>query len=484
MYVGESENLDDLEFLDTEEQNPKPLAPTCIFVHVRFLRHEIPAFDPAQADRQAYDAAVEDWHRLWEIGAPPVHAASDVLASPTRRLPRAEAPLGSPSAGPHFIFRKLTAAKRALLDAHNDEQVRTPLAHWLEDYARLSWAASTGLPVYALDYIYNLDRSRSPSVWAESTSDNKDPGTHWYLRFGYQDHKRNWLYASLLCLNTTKPPALMARAVPTIFYAGMSGTVTPKCSLSGTGEFPDDGKADSYYETNWFILNAGRDSRTVSLSNVPNMLMAYWLAGRGRLFLKSTSSKHGIWPVTLPSSDAADITPGRLMGMLLDSFPDGRLLRAPDSGEPQFIVQDFIQFADEYRCFVVDGRLAGGTPVRRADTQHAWRLTGKREGRFRPFMCADREADGPRHERARTAAYARAARRLVAAVSAEGGNVPSDYVLDLGTDVATGKIIPVEMNGLSAAGLYGFPVERYLEAGLRAARKRALKRSVYRAVTR
>ena len=410
-----------------------------IVVVLRYARDDVPV-PSDEENTPEFRNAVAKWHGIWE---------KNDIGLLSHRNCRKFLP-GKPRKPLYGVYADVTACANALALQRNSvdyEIVRTPVAHFLEDYAYLEWACSTGFPVYGLAGTWQI--SVDETVVTKS----------WVFRSCPYAEKRfqGWKYVPVFGFATNGNPP-----------SADSATLNASSDIiKGSESYPIDTVNDEYYQWPGFLDEAGRGYRTCTLGQLPDVLKEYYDKGLRGAFIKSVACKHGFWNLTFPSSGSGNVTAGMLFGKLLDISRDDNIMTPSyfSTGEPLFMVQEPVSFRDEYRFFIVNRIPVCGTPVRRADTVHASLHSGVREGRFRPFMCADREADGPRHERATTAAYVKRARAIIRKLPAEC----IDMVLDLGTDTDTGRIIPVEVNTLRRAGLYGMHPARTMNVLLREA---------------
>ena len=485
-----------------------------VFVMVRYLRDEVPEPQPGE-DTPGYREAVADWYRIWDMNDMPP-AYRDV-----RRRKRATSELRDPAAD----NLSLTDRRNILLlnaELAQGEPVRTSVAHFLEDYASLRWAASIGFPTYVLIYEIDVKTELACNINA-----SRDDYLSWMVRTHVQPDMKfeGWMCNTVLALHTDgKPPSCHDYVVNVRIdvpgFLRKNGKVDVEVETSSVqsrrttyphdlmgghpkyalprrlgnwppeAPFPLERGCDDYYNWRSWKAMAGRDVRWGFLYNLPAELMARWLAGWTGVFIKSIHCKRGTWLVRFPARGTPDVTPGRLFGLALDSGVDGGTAgpaRFMSTGmesrhvtTPCYMLQELVNFRDEYRFFVVDGHIVAGTPVRRADNILASAEAGVREGKLRPFMCADRNSEGPVHDRKRVAEYARAARKIVMKIRNEYKAKLKDFVLDMGTNVDDGAIIPIEVNSLSCAGTYGMDPAVPYDALLRVLRRHAIDHTLQR----
>ena len=153
-----------------------------------------------------------------------------------------------------------------------------------------------------------------------------------------------------------------------------------------------------YWLNPGFLRSAGRTMATCTLQSLPGVLAGMAAEGHSRVFVKAAAPKVGVWTLELPprcSADAAARVAASAIGTGLE-----------DCGAEGFLVQGFVPFHLEMRFFVIGGLIREAVPVRRLDTVHE-RTPGP--GRIDPRTCLAHDGAPAVHDRARAAAYARAA---------------------------------------------------------------------------
>lgn len=249
-----------------------------------------------------------------------------------------------------------------------------------------------------------------------------------------------------------------------------------------TQPFPQSSGCEFYWNLAAFERNAGR-----SITQIPNgealdylELFAWRMpitTAETFLFAKSTSAKRGTWRLRLLRHERrADI---RLR--LAVEEPDFLDALADTGGRHGILFQPYQPLRDEYRFAVVDGRVVAGAPCRRLDTVHD-RWT---RGRFAPWMADHHDALDIVPNRSKVAAYVRVARRIAKEIADERHDEPRhhrmenvhytrtrDFVLDIGTRISDGAIVPIELNSLTYAGLYALDWARVQKAAIEAERAR------------
>lgn len=222
--------------------------------------------------------------------------------------------------------------------------------------------------------------------------------------------------------------------------------------------------AERYYTHQAWLEAAGRevhlvdnpDSRDISdVRTLHGRLMAMAEAGHQTVFVKDTRPKKGVYIV-----DLSGVTDARsLSRAVLDGIEYGlETAKVKDA----YLVQEYLPMRDEYRLFVIDGRIVAGAGVVVAHTPLV------NDGvAFSPLVSADpKNEDLVRSDPDLVAAYLAFAEPVVARLRDE---VPQmvDYSLDVA--MTDRGIVSVEINPGLNFGLYGVHYPSILAAHIRAA---------------
>ena len=235
---------------------------------------------------------------------------------------------------------------------------------------------------------------------------------------------------------------------------------------------------DNYYTLPVFRANAKRKCTSMALWKLPGHCI--WEASKGKeaLFLKGATPKTGTWIFDLKPyhSEAAMLvkkyaeSPEEWTPALHNFHQKIHADLTKLIGQcfmlswPRMIVQDVVNFQNEYRFFIVNGRIVRGTPVRRADDIFDRQSPGCKK--IEPFSCLHHDGHDRVPDRTRPARYTRLVRRILKSLRLsynynEGvwrritNNL--NLVIDIGED-ENGVAMPVEFNSLYYAGTYGVDV--------------------------
>ena len=358
-----------------------------------------PEVDPARGNVASQERLVASWRRIWAEGttSPPVSPVPD-LPAPVRRAIEHELDWGARVGR----WRGMQAARACHLPVRGSHE------HVHEDGARLEAAAAAGLPFYAV-----------------GGSGNE------VLRHG---------------TDIPLVDRLMAGSCVALWWSG--SWLAPHPLQVRVPASSMERVSWKYWEFKSFVRCSGRKMEVCMFGDLPGVLARMSGVGHVRAFVKAAEPKVGVWNVELPqgcsTAAAARIAAGAI-GIDMEAC-----------AAKGFLVQGYVPFHDEMRFFVVGGLIREAVPVRRGDTVHE-RTPGP--GRIDPRTCLSHDGAPSVPDRARAAAYARAARRVIASMS---GEVPrGDYVLDMGTGF-DGEILPIEINCIARSGMYAADARRIL----------------------
>lgn len=221
----------------------------------------------------------------------------------------------------------------------------------------------------------------------------------------------------------------------------------------------DDGK---YW--NWKPISNGmrRESReALDHIDAAEILLDMAQRGHARAFVKAIKSKCGTWTVNLSGVTTSQ---DALRNLIRDGFDSS------DSFRHGLIVQEHLPTTREQRFFVTNGRI-----VASVCSDRNLNGTFRKEGRFfdeRVAVIERPEVTGGEFERGQTshevdrplaAAFARAARRIVREMRAEGR---LHYVVDMG--LTERGVVAIEINSFFRSGPYCLDRRRIASAHRRA----------------
>lgn len=214
---------------------------------------------------------------------------------------------------------------------------------------------------------------------------------------------------------------------------------------------------DDLYNGYWdFKPYQNKAQRTIqdvlSMQYIPSALCLMKRMGHTRAFLKNTKQKHGVFCLDLYDTEhEMCVELVRKMG-----------LQAIE-GTHKYLIQNIINFQDEFRFFIIGGKILKGIPVRRKDT-----VLDDDGHHISPYICKHHDNHDRVYAPDVTSKYAELVQSMLE--DFEQYNALSGYgisllncVIDVGRD-EHGVIRPIEINSVTRAGSYGYNYSGYMKA--------------------
>lgn len=200
-----------------------------------------------------------------------------------------------------------------------------------------------------------------------------------------------------------------------------------------------------YWRYNFFKKYAKRFFIEVTRIDLGATCLAMKELGHNEVFIKHTRQKYGVWKISLNDCNTIMEMNQKLLATLKQA------IEIPGLNASPFIIQPIINFRNEYRFFITNGKIIKGTPVRRMDNI----FDGSDDYRIEPFICLHHDGHDRIPNREIPARYTRYVRRMLEDANKDAPTANLHMVIDMGMD-EHGEIYPIEVNSLLNAGRYGY----------------------------